>query len=209
MSTLLGVAVGAVAIWLVVMTIALMLCVRQLGALTVRMRILAVGNGGSGHGSSIGFRISDDLARLEPALAHGRRVVLLISATCSTCAELVHAIRTDGGPSSLDLPDELLVVLPGDPTSAPIRAAAAAFEGRGHVIFDPIATTLARGLKMANVPSALVVESGLITGNLLFVEDLDQIDRLVGGLSALEAPKESAVREPTVSASGVATGIRA
>lgn len=190
MNTALVVTIAVASAWLLVLTVALLLCIRQLGALTVRMQLLAVGGGVHTHGSSIGFRISDELVQLEPEIANGRRVVLLISSTCTTCAELLDEFARGRPPSSLRLPDELVALLPGDTNDGAHQAAVEAFDGRGRVVLDPVATTLARGLKMANVPSALLVEDGLITGNLLFVEDVDQIDRLVGGLESVPDPQQ-------------------
>jgi hypothetical protein len=190
------ITIAITAAWLLILTVALLLCIRQLGAMTVRMQLLAVGGGANRHGSSIGFRVSDDLVRLEPEIGNGRRVVLLTSTTCTTCAELLAEFAAGHRPASLHLPDELVALLPGDSKDGAHQAAVAAFEGRARVVVDPAATVLARGLKMANVPSALLVENGLITGNLLFVEGVEQIDRLVGGLeSPIDAKQVAATKE--------------
>jgi hypothetical protein len=177
-------AVILVSLWLLVLTVATMLCIRQLGALTVRMQLLGLGSGTGGHGSSVGFRITDDLIRLEPAIGTGRRVVLLVSATCDTCAALIEELESNRVRTQLRLPEELLVLLPGRRADTAVDTAVELLDGRVMLILDPIATTLARGLKMSNLPSALLIEDGLITGNLLFVEELGQIDRLV-------APRET------------------
>jgi hypothetical protein len=176
--------------WLVVLTVAVMLCVRQVGALTVRVQLLSVGGAGGSHGSSLGFRINDVLLRLAPELAAGRRVVLLLSANCTTCASVIDQLERRTLPTELRLPEELVVLLPGSEDDTSIAIVASSLRTKAQVLLDPIATTVARGLRMANVPSALLIEDTVITGNLAFVNEVQDIDRMVGSMSLDAAPDE-------------------
>jgi hypothetical protein len=181
MSTLGVVAVVVVSAWLAMVTVVAMLCVRQLGALTVRLDLVARGGGGShAHGAAVGFRLNEQLVELYPPLATGRRVLLLISSTCTTCARLVEEFRSEGPPPSIAVPDEFVVLLAG-PEEEQAETIAEVFADISMTIRDPLATQVARGLRLANVPSALLLDDGVITGSLQFVDHVAQLDELVSG----------------------------
>jgi hypothetical protein len=177
------VAVVAVVIataWLCVLTVAVMLCIRQLGALTVRLDLVARGGGGYAHGASVGFRLHESLGDLYAPLVSGRRIVLLVSATCTTCAKLIDELVDRGLPQALTLADGLIVLVGGRDQEL-ARPVIDALSRIGTVIAEPMTTEIARGLRLANVPSALLLENGLITGSLQFVDHVYQIEELVAG----------------------------
>jgi hypothetical protein len=127
--------------------------------------------------------LSEELLARAPFLRRGRRVVVLLSATCTTCERLISEFRSVGPPRSLSLPDELVVLVVEErgSESTHVDDAIAAY---ATVIHDPKATEIARGLRLANVPSAIFVENGLIVGNLVFLDRLTQIDDLIAGSPA-------------------------
>jgi hypothetical protein len=174
------IAVAAATVWLLALTVALMLCVRQLGALTVRMELIARGAGGHAHGAMVGFQLSDELLERAPFLAEGTRAVLLLSGSCSTCAKLIGELETQGRPDRLSTPDEL-VILHVRERGSKEEPALGTIRSIGRVIDEPDSTNLARSLRLANLPSALLIEDGHITATLAFIDHVSQIDDMLGG----------------------------
>ncbi|HVC86313.1 MAG TPA: hypothetical protein VNC40_02685 [Gaiellaceae bacterium] len=180
MTILTEVGLAAASVWMVVLTVAIMLCIRQLGGLTVRLELVARGGGGYAHGASVGFRISDALIRLYPDLGRGRRILVLVSSTCTTCARLIEEFRQFGPPPAITAPEELIALVAGHEEQQ-ANQIVETLEGMAAIIREPLATELARGLRLANVPSALLIDDGLITGSLVFVDHVAQLEELLRG----------------------------
>lgn len=171
-------AIGVATVWLLVLTVGVMLCIRQLGALTARMEIVAMGSG-AGQGAALGFQISGDLARAHPGLAAGRRIVLVLSATCASCAELMRRIDLGDRPQSLGAVDGVIALLVGadDPSRRSSRDVLS--DVAGDVVVDPLATAVAQALRMKTIPSALYLIDGVVAGTIMFLDRLEQIDDMV------------------------------
>lgn len=182
MSSLVVTALVAASVWLLILTVGLLLCIRQLGALMVRTELIARGAGGAhAHGAVVGFELSEDLLQSAPILREGRRVVLLLSATCATCEQLVEEFATVGPPARLSLPEELVVLLVQDDGGEAADEAVQAITPYATVLRGPEATQIARGLRLANLPSAIYLLDRRIAGSLAFVDRLSQIDELLAG----------------------------
>jgi hypothetical protein len=192
MSSLVVAALVVASVWLLILTVGLLLCIRQLGALMVRTELIARGAGGAqAHGAAVGFELSEDLLRSAPMLREGRRVVLLLSATCATCEQLIEEFAAVGPPVTLSLPEELVVLLVQDDGGERGNEAVQAMTPYATVLRGPEATQIARGLRLANLPSAIYVQDRRIAGSLVFVDRLSQIDELLSG-----APSQSRNGEP-------------
>ena len=146
-------ALVLVCAWLGVLTFVVMLLVRQVGLLTVRLSMATQTMSLDEDGPEVGSSLPEDVAEVMPEgqLAY----ILLISASCEPCRELV--VELDGRgfqqgvvalvPGSQDQAGELAALLPqGIP-----------------VVFDPEATQLAESLELESTPFAIEVESGMVT----------------------------------------------
>lgn len=179
MTTSVLVAVGVATVWLLVLTVVVMMCVRQLGAVIVRIELVARGGGGSyAHGASVGFRLTDHLVSRYPDLGRGRRAVVLVSSTCVTCAGLIEDFRAPHTLAAMTLPEELIALIVGSDHEQ-VDYIEQMLEGTAKTFRDPAATDIARGLRLANVPSALLLDDGIITGSLVFIDRVAQLDDLV------------------------------
>lgn len=173
-----SIGVGIATIWLLVMTVAVMLCVRQLGALTARMEIVSLGSG-VGQGAALGFRISEDLARAHAALSVGRRVVLVASSSCASCRDLLQRIERGERPLSIGRLDGVIGLLVGPDDASRQEAEDALSSLVNEIVLDPLATAVAQALRMKTLPSALYLIDGVVAGTLMFVDRLEQIDDMV------------------------------
>jgi len=164
-------ALVLVCIWLGVLTLAVVLLVRQVGLLTVRLSMTSQAISLDDDGPEIGSSLPEDVASLMPDedLAY----LLLISAGCDPCRELVAELdgRRFGRPG--------VVLVPGREEQAAELAALLPPDLR--VVLDPEATDLAWSLELESTPFALEVEGGTVKRKA----------HLFGGASALNEFVES------------------
>lgn len=187
MSPVVITALVAGSAWLAILTVGLMLCIRQLGAVMVRVELVARGAGGAhSHGAMVGFELSKELVERAPFLAHGRRAILLLSPTCSTCQQLIDEFNDPGPPAGLSLPNELVVLLVQDDGGRAGNDVASALSRYARVVRGTEAKDLARALRLANLPSAILVHNRRVAGSLLFLDRLSQIGELLTGAPALD-----------------------
>ena len=172
MSSLAVAALVLVCVWLGVLTLVVVLLVRQVGLLTVRLSMATQAISLDEDGPEIGSNLPEDVTEVMP---EGESTyLLLISATCVPCRELVGELeghRFEQGvvalvPGPEEQAGELASLLPPD-----VR-----------VVLDPEATQLAESLDLESTPFALEVESGTVTRKA----------HLYGGASALIEFVESA-----------------
>jgi hypothetical protein len=155
-----GLAVAAlvlVSIWLGILTLVVVLLVRQIGLLTVRLSVVGQARAFSlaNDGPEVGSNVPEEVASALPDVEGERAYVVLISATCTPCRELVAGIRQHDFeqtivtlvPGHEEMADELMALLPSG-----IRA-----------VRDPEATELARALDIQSTPFAVEVERGAVT----------------------------------------------
>ena len=178
MSALAIAALVLVCIWLGVLTLVVVLLVRQIGLLTVRLsvadRALSVDNDGPEVGSSV----PEDVAL--PDLEEERAYLLLISAGCTPCRELV----ADLGDRRFE--QNIVALVPGSEEQA--SELAALLPPGIRAVLDPEATSLAESLKIQSTPFALEVERGTVTRKAYLYEGASD---LIGFVESGNAPVET------------------
>jgi hypothetical protein len=153
MSALAIAALVLVCAWLGVLTFVVMLLVRQVGLLTVRLTMATQAMSLNDDGPEIGSSLPEDVAEVMP---EGERAyLLLISAGCDPCRELVAEL--DGH----RFEQKVVALVPGRQEQAAELAALLPPDIR--VVLDPEATQLAESLDLESTPFALEVESGTVT----------------------------------------------
>jgi len=178
MSALAIAALVLVCVWLGVLTLVVVLLVRQIGLLTVRLsvadRALSVDNDGPEVGSSV----PEDVAL--PDLEEERAYLLLISAGCTPCRELV----ADLGDRRFE--QNIVALVPGSEEQA--SELAALLPPGIRAVLDPEATSLAESLKIQSTPFALEVERGTVTRKAYLYEGASD---LIGFVESGNAPVET------------------
>jgi hypothetical protein len=165
MSALAIVALVLVCAWLGILTFVVMLLVRQVGLLTVRFSMATQAMSLDDDGPEIGSSLPEDVAEVMP---EGERAyLLLISAGCDPCRELVAEL--DGR----RFEQNVVALVPGRQEQAAELAALLPPDIR--VVLDPEATDLAESLGLESTPFALEVESATVIRKV----------HLYGGASAL------------------------
>src|SRR5829696_5952677 len=134
MSALAIVALVLACVWLGVLTFVVVLLVRQVGLLTVRLSM-----------ATQAISLDDDVAEVMP---DGERAyLLLISASCEPCRELVAEL--DGH----HFEQSVVALVPGRQEQA--SELAALLPPGIRVVFDPEATHLAESLDLESTPFAI------------------------------------------------------
>jgi hypothetical protein len=165
MSALAIAALVLVCAWLGILTFVVMLLVRQVGLLTVRISMATQAMSLDDDGPEIGSSLPEDVAEVMP---EGERAyLLLISAGCDPCRELVAEL--DGH----RFEQKVVALVPGRQEQA--AELAALLPPGVRVVLDPEATQLAESLDLESTPFALEVESGTVTRKV----------HVYGGASAL------------------------
>ncbi len=172
-SNLLVITVIALAAWCAVLTLLLVLTVRQISILTVRVGMLSPGLGSGGledDGPPLGTLLPSHVAKLLPEQALVHSNIILIAATCSGCRRLVEAFR------GLTLRSDTLVLLAGEQTLG--DALESEIPGAVQVLRDPEATRIAEGLGIQSTPFAITVDQSVVTDKGYVFEPSAIIPRL-------------------------------
>lgn len=152
MSALAIAALVLVCAWLGVLTFVVMLLVRQVGLLTVRVTMATQAMSLDDDGPEVGSSLPEDVAEVMPE--RERAYLLLISADCDPCRELV--VELDGH----HFEQKVVALVPGRQEQAAELAALLPPDIR--VVLDPEATDLAESLDLESTPFALEVENGTV-----------------------------------------------
>ena len=172
MSSLAIAALVLVCVWLGVLTLVVVLLVRQVGLLTVRLSMATQAISLDEDGPEIGSNLPEDVTEVMP---EGESAyLLLISATCVPCRELVGELEGHRFEQSV------VALVPGPDEQAGELASLLPPDVR--VVLDPEATQLAESLDLESTPFVLEVESGTVTRKV----------HLYGGAAALIEFVESA-----------------
>jgi hypothetical protein len=165
MSSLAIAALVLVCVWLGVLTLVVVLLVRQVGLLTVRLSMATQAISLDEDGPEIGSDLPEDVTEVMP---EGESAyLLLISATCVPCRELVGELEGHRFEQSV------VALVPGPDEQAGELASLLPQDVR--VVLDPEATQLAESLDLESTPFVLEAESGTVTRKA----------HLYGGASAL------------------------
>ncbi len=153
MSALAIAALVLVCIWLGVLTLVVVLLVRQIGLLTVRLSVAGEATSLDDDGLEVGSSVPEDVAAVLPDQEHA--YLLLISSTCTPCWELV----TNLGEHHFE--QKIVALVPGREEQA--NELAALLPSGMRVVLDPEATRLAGALQLESTPFALEIERGTVT----------------------------------------------
>lgn len=148
------VALIVVGIWLGVLTLVVLLMVRQIGVLTVRFS--HAGNSFSfvDDGPEVGSSVPPEVIVTLPELTQGRSYLLLLSATCTPCRELATALRGQ------HFEPRVVALVPGQAELA--DGIAALLPSETGIVRDPDASSFAKALQIKSAPFALIIEDGTV-----------------------------------------------
>ena len=155
MSALAIAALVLVSAWLGVLTLAVVLLVRQIGLLTVRLSMASQTISLDDDGPEIGSGVPEDVASVLPKGEEVPAYLLLISAGCDPCRELV----ADLGGRHFE--QDIVALVPGREDQA--GELAALLPSGMRVVRDPEATMLAESLDLEATPFALEIKGGTVT----------------------------------------------
>ncbi len=179
MSALAIAALVLVCIWLGVLTLVVVLLVRQVGLLTVRLSVAGEAASLDNDGPEIGSSVPEDVAVVLPDQAEEHVYLLLISSTCLPCWELA----TDLAEHRFE--QNIVALVPGHEEQA--GELAALLPSSMQVVLDPEATRLAGALELESTPFALEIERGAVTRKAYLHEGAsDLIEFVESGNSAAE-----------------------
>ena len=176
MSALAVAALVLVCVWLGALTLVAVLLVRQVGLLTLRLsaagQALAVEN----DGPEVGTNIPEDVTSALPDLEAERAYLLLISAGCTPCRELV----ADVGDRSFE--QTIVALVPGDEERG--GELASLLPSGIRAVLDPEATRLAEALGLQSTPFILELERGKVTRKAYLYEGASDFIEFVGSGAA-------------------------
>jgi hypothetical protein len=179
MSALAIAALVLVCIWLGVLTLIVVLLVRQVGLLTVRLSVAGEAASLDNDGPEIGSSVPEDVAVVLPDQAEEHAYLLLISSTCLPCWELA----TDLAEHRFE--QNIVALVPGHEEQA--GELAALLPSSMQVVLDPEATRLAGALELESTPFALEIERGAVTRKAYLHQGAsDLIEFVESGNSAAE-----------------------
>ena len=155
MSGLETAALVAAAIWMGVLSLVVVLLVRQVGLLTVRLDREREEEAPVMEGIPLGEALPPDVAAALPAMNGTPTYLLLLGGRCPPCQQLALGLQDES-------PEQPLVaVISGDEGG---DAIAELLEPHAQVIREPRASAIADGLGVATTPFALEVVGGEVVG---------------------------------------------
>jgi hypothetical protein len=158
------VALIVFSLWLGVLTLVVILTVRQIALLTVRLSTAAGGQLSTitddeflvdDDGPEVGGELPEEVASALPELGWQKSFILLVSSTCAPCRELAAELQAHHFAAPVialvagrdrELADDLAELLPSGM----------------HIVRDPQATELAGALQIHSTPFAVAIGSGRV-----------------------------------------------
>lgn len=170
MSGLAVLALVATAVWLGLLTLAVLVCVRQVAVLTVRFEMglprVSLANDGLQIGHTAPARVLDAIPEVRDGLGY----VLLASAICVPCRQLIPQLADHR------VNETIVALLAG---SADVAAGfAELFPPWIRVIRDPEASAIATLLELKSTPFAVEIDTGRVTGKA-FLYEVSDLLRLI------------------------------
>lgn len=169
MSALAALAAVALGAWLVVLTVVLLLVVRQLALVTYRVEHLG-GNVAPRDGLPLAASLPREVTSAIPEAEWQRTYVLLTSSSCAPCQQLIPQLNR------LDVRAAVVALLPGRGPAA--EQMEREFPDWARVIRDPEATALARVLDIDRTPFAFELANGMVTAKT-YVHSVADLARLM------------------------------
>ena len=169
------IALIGVAIWLAVLTVVLILVIRQIGLLTVRLTYAAPHSPADEHGPDIGTPLPESVTDALQLNGEGR-VILFLSGTCAPCREFV----TSASPS--DFQHGTVTLISGREELA--GQVADMLPDDAERVLDPVSDAVAKDLGIEMVPFGLLVANGRVEGKgyLRSSADLERLREADGEL---------------------------
>lgn len=169
-----GAVVGA-AVWLGVLTLALVLVVRQVALVTARVDLASPGPimGLPDDGPAIGASLPDAVVREIPQLASGVAHLVLLSATCNPCRVMAEQMREE----HFSPGEKLIALVPGREHLA--DGVIAMLPQRFDAIRDPAATEVASLLQLESVPFAMTARDGVVAAKAPILTSIDDLTRFL------------------------------
>jgi hypothetical protein len=155
MSALAIAALLLVCIWLGVLTLVVVLLVRQIGLLTVRLSVASQAFSLDNDGPEVGSSLPEEVTSVVPELMEEQAFLLLISSSCTPCRELVSDLQ---GEQRFE--QKIVALVPGH--EEPAREMAALLPSGIRMVLDPDAARVAEAIDLESTPFALEVERGTV-----------------------------------------------
>jgi hypothetical protein len=176
-----------VGLWLGVLTLAVLLCIRQIALMMVRLdlakEVVSLGD----DGLDIGLRIPEEVLEDLPGLLSGRTYLVLLSANCAPCRELVPGL------SAYTFDEPILTLVPGrEELAADLEATLPSWT---RAIRDPVASRVAEGLHIESTPFAMQVDDGTVTGKAYLREASDLAALILHNAAPAEPDENRAVSQ--------------
>jgi hypothetical protein len=170
LSTAAFVALVLVSTWLAVLTLTMILCIRQIALVTLRLDrgdSFSFADDGPIIGSEVSEEVLERLAHVNGASAY----LLSVSATCGPCRELAEELARKS------FPERLVVLLTGRAEIA--DGLAGLFPNTARIIRDPHALSITNALTIGSTPFAVKIEDGIVAGKSYInrVSDLESLSR--------------------------------
>jgi hypothetical protein len=146
-----------VGVWLAVLTLVVILIVRQIGLITVRLNLVGPASGFESDGPALGAPIPIEVAATVPDIDDDAWYLLLLSSGCSPCKQLAAEMQQQ----HVDGNGRIVALVPGRDELA--QGLVALLPPAIRSIRDPDASALAQTLAITSVPFALRIEGGVVT----------------------------------------------
>jgi hypothetical protein len=179
MSTMGTLALVLTSSWLAGVTLLLILVIRQIGLLTVRLdhirseSIVGPHLDVANDGPEVGSGVPEEVLAVVPECRSAVSYLLLVSATCSPCRELVQELRR----RQLRSEWSIVALVPGPSEVA--ESLIAMFPVGIRCVRDPEAAVLARQqLRIQSTPFVLQIEAGTVTGKA-YLYNADDLLRFI------------------------------
>ncbi len=155
---------AVMAAWMVVLTVVLVLVVRQIGLITVRLGRNEPEAATADDGLDVGDAVPAAALEHLPASGSGRRLALFVSVNCFPCREMASVL------DRVDYSELTAVVVGADPTDM-----LSLLPDDISVVSGPDATACAEGFSISTVPFVFEVRDGTVTGKAVLrgLPDLD------------------------------------
>ena len=173
MSALAIAALVLVCIWLGVLTLVVVLLVRQIGLLTVRLSVASQAFSLDNDGPEVGSSLPEEVTSVVPELMEERAFLLLISSSCTPCRELVSDLQGEQ-----HFGQKIVALVPGHEDQA--REMATLLPSGIKVVLDPDAARVAEAIDLESTPFALEVERGTVTRKAYLHEGASDLIEFVG-----------------------------
>lgn len=186
-----GLEVGAsvlLAIWMGLLSLAVVLLIRQLGLVTVRLDRLLGEASAFDQGLEVGSLLPPVISDGAPGTLSGVKYVLVVEASCEPCRAVVERLG--------DLPAErmrqIVTILRGSDQSA--QHMSAHLPPESIVLRDPAAAEAVESLKVGVTPFVFETEGGQITQKAA-LQSFEHLETIIRRRSDLEPGRLSVVEE--------------